>query len=142
MRHQLDNSSKTLTVKLVFELLTCLTGIYLFKVNNGNTRTVCEISLKLIIKTLERRVHILFWCFRFWLWLSKCRLKIIQMQSLLPVLRNSWSKIFRIIHKKTLPMESFLSKISCKKTSAFSLNTFVLIIKHLIEIHKFLGFWN
>ena len=28
-------------------------GIYLFKVNNGNTRTICEICLKLTIKTLD-----------------------------------------------------------------------------------------
>ena len=30
-------------------------GIYLLKVNNGNTRTRCEICLKLIIKIPERR---------------------------------------------------------------------------------------
>ena len=28
-------------------------GIYLFKVNKGNTRTMCEICLKLIIKKPE-----------------------------------------------------------------------------------------
>ena len=30
-------------------------SIYLFKVNNGNTRTMCEICTKLTIKTPERR---------------------------------------------------------------------------------------
>ena len=30
-------------------------GIYLFKVNNRNTRTRCEICSKLTIKTPERR---------------------------------------------------------------------------------------
>ena len=30
-------------------------GTYLLKVNNGNTRTICEICLKLTIKTPERR---------------------------------------------------------------------------------------
>ena len=30
-------------------------GIYMFKVNNRNTRTRCEICLKLTIKTPERR---------------------------------------------------------------------------------------
>ena len=30
-------------------------GIYLFKVNNFNTRTMCEIFSKLTINTLERR---------------------------------------------------------------------------------------
>ena len=29
--------------------------IYLFEVNNGNTRTICEICSKLTIKTSERR---------------------------------------------------------------------------------------
>ena len=33
----------------------CLVGIYMFKVNNRNTRTRCEISSKLTGKTLERR---------------------------------------------------------------------------------------
>ena len=29
-------------------------GIYLFKINNGNTRTMCEICSKLTIKTTEQ----------------------------------------------------------------------------------------
>ena len=29
-------------------------GIYMFKVNNGSTRTICEICSKLAIKTPER----------------------------------------------------------------------------------------
>ena len=33
-------------------------GIYMFKVNNRNTRTRCEICSKLTIKTPERS----FWC--------------------------------------------------------------------------------
>ena len=32
-----------------------LAGIYLFKVNNVNTRTMCEICSKLAIKTPEQR---------------------------------------------------------------------------------------
>ena len=31
------------------------TGIYLFEINNGNTRTMCESCSKLTIKTPERR---------------------------------------------------------------------------------------
>ena len=60
-------------------------GIYLLKVNNGNTKTMCEICSKLIIKTPEQRrwrhslvfiininiFHTLF-CFLCWLWKSKC----------------------------------------------------------------------
>ena len=30
-------------------------GIYLFKVNSGNARTICEIRSNLILKTPERR---------------------------------------------------------------------------------------
>ena len=30
-------------------------SIYLFKVNNGNTKTMCKIASKLTIKALERR---------------------------------------------------------------------------------------
>ena len=52
-------------------------GIYLFKVNIGNTRTMCEIYSKLTIKMSERRqlvslpftlirFHALSWCFHCW----------------------------------------------------------------------------
>ena len=34
-------------------------GIYLFKVNNENIKTMCEICSKFKIKTLERRRHLL-----------------------------------------------------------------------------------
>ena len=34
-----------------------LVGIYLFKVNNGNTRTICEICLKLTKKNPEPRTQ-------------------------------------------------------------------------------------
>ena len=35
--------------------ITFLAGYYMFKVNNRNNRTKCEISSKLTIKTPERR---------------------------------------------------------------------------------------
>ena len=77
------------------------TSIYLFKVNNGNTRILCEISSKVnnkkktefkvnnkdnrktfkdvvrvsLLLTLNR-FYTLLWCFHCcWLWTSKCRLK-------------------------------------------------------------------
>ena len=61
-------------------------GIYLLKVCNGNTRSMCEICSKLTIKTPERRFqvfllltlnlyHILFWCFHSSLWTRKYRLR-------------------------------------------------------------------
>ena len=40
---------------LYFELSLKPAGNYMFKVNNRNTRTRCEIFLKLSIKTPERR---------------------------------------------------------------------------------------
>ena len=53
-------------------------GIYLFKVNNGKVRTMCEISSKLTLKTGANDVALalltLFWFFHCWLWASKCRL--------------------------------------------------------------------
>ena len=46
----------------VFELFTkSPAGNYMFKVNNRNTRTRCEICSKLAIKTPERRLAS-FWC--------------------------------------------------------------------------------
>ena len=58
-----------------------LTFIYLFKVNNGNTRTMCEVYSKLITKRPERNLlstlnkfHTLFWCFNSWFWTIECRL--------------------------------------------------------------------
>ena len=38
-----------------FCLFTVSNDIYLFKVNNGNTRIICKICSKLILKILERR---------------------------------------------------------------------------------------
>ena len=35
-------------------VMVILPGIYLFKVNNGNTKTMCKISSNLTMKTLER----------------------------------------------------------------------------------------
>ena len=75
--------------------------IYLFKVNNGNNRTICDICLKLTIKTSKRlqlrwstlfhkicrpdvmvsllitfnRFYTLSWYFYCWLWTSKYRLR-------------------------------------------------------------------
>ena len=63
-------------------------SICLSKVNDGNTRTTCEISSKLTTKTPEQchwsrfdvfistfnRFQTLFWCFHCWLWTSKYRL--------------------------------------------------------------------
>ena len=43
-------------------------GIYMFKVNNRNTRTRCERCTKLIIKTPERRHWRLYCCGLFSLW--------------------------------------------------------------------------
>ena len=42
-------------IELFVRYLDIPAGIYLLKVNNGNTRTRCEICSKLTIKTPERR---------------------------------------------------------------------------------------
>ena len=46
-------------------------NIYLYKVNNRNTRKRCEICSKLTIET-PHLFHIFFQCFYYWLWTSKC----------------------------------------------------------------------
>ena len=74
--------------KIVTETIPA--GIYLFKMNNGNIRTMCEICSDFTKMTPERRqwrrsgvllltlnrFHILFWCFYCWLWTSKYRLRL------------------------------------------------------------------
>ena len=58
-----------------------LAVIYLFKVINGNTRVMREICSKLTIRATEWRpsaVFIVNWCFLFWLWTGKYRLKLLQ----------------------------------------------------------------
>ena len=66
-----------------------LTGIYLFKINNGNTTAMCETCSKLTVKILERdvidvvlvfllltlnRFYKLLSRFQYWLWTSNCLL--------------------------------------------------------------------
>ena len=67
-----------------------LAGIYLFKLNDGNTIAMCEICSKLTINTPKRhqwhcpgvfivnlnRFHTLLWCFYYWLWSGKCQLDL------------------------------------------------------------------
>ena len=43
-------------------------GIYLFNVNNGNTKTMCEICSNLTIKTPERPSMTSLWCLYYQLW--------------------------------------------------------------------------
>ena len=47
-------SQKVFCYSLGETFLTFPAGIYLFEVNNGNTRTMCEICSKLTIKTPEQ----------------------------------------------------------------------------------------
>ena len=67
-------------------------GIFLFKVNNGNTSTMCKICSKLTIKKQNNFINVvlvsslltlnrfqtLFWWFQCWLWTSKHRLGTLQ----------------------------------------------------------------
>ena len=71
-RHEIVKNQLSLTIKLKIKynyakhicrvgFVSCslviasyiLAAIHLFKINNGNTRTMCEICSKLIIKTLQ-----------------------------------------------------------------------------------------
>ena len=66
---------------------TFLAGFYLFKVNNRNNRTMCEICSKVTIRhhnivndfilvsllLILNIIHTLLWCFYCSLWTSKCR---------------------------------------------------------------------
>ena len=47
--------SQTFMMERFFKIVNSAAGIYLLKNNNRNTRTRCEISSKLTIKTPERR---------------------------------------------------------------------------------------
>ena len=76
--------------KFVLKNIIYPTGIFLFKVNYGNTRAMCEICLKLTTKKSKWRqwgrsgvflinfeqivVSLLFCFFHCWLWASKCQL--------------------------------------------------------------------
>ena len=53
--HMKNNSQWRTGNKQFFEVGPKPAGIYLFKVNNRNTRTRCEICSKLTINTPERR---------------------------------------------------------------------------------------
>ena len=52
-------------------------GTYLFKANNGNTRTMREICSNLVSLLLTlNRFHTFFWCFYCWTWTSNCLLSM------------------------------------------------------------------
>ena len=54
--HALPNSAPLIKAERRSQTLYFPAGIYLFKVNNRNTRTRCEICSKLTIETLEQGV--------------------------------------------------------------------------------------
>ena len=60
-------------------------NIYLFEVNNRNTRKRCGICSKLTIKTPERR-H--------WLWTSNCGITVNDVTSFLPAVPQSKNAIY------------------------------------------------
>ena len=88
------NLNKTKEEKMFKTLMTSLfildacPAIYLFKVNNGKTRTMSGICSKVSRKTQEQRpdkvlvsllltlngFYALIWYFHCWIWTSKCRL--------------------------------------------------------------------
>ena len=88
MSYKVFFSSSQIVVSFLENQSKQLLNIYLFKVNNRNTRERCEIYSELTIKTLERRlwgyvVSLLltlllnlfltfFKCFYCWRWTGKC----------------------------------------------------------------------
>ena len=68
--HFLVNSNSSYVTKATTLLDLYPAGIYLFKVNNGNTKTMCEIFLVTLLLTLNR-FHTLIWYLYGWLWTSK-----------------------------------------------------------------------
>ena len=70
----------------IYQILSIPAGIFLFKVNNGNARTMCENLLKVDNKNAGtmplvsfwltlNRFHTLFCCFHRWIWTRKCQLE-------------------------------------------------------------------
>ena len=75
---QKETSCTFLTIKFAYTNIPA--GIYLFKVNNRNTRARCEICSKLTIKTPERGV------FR---WSVSCRNNVSKMKNYLKLITYS-----------------------------------------------------
>ena len=82
-------------------------GIYLFKINNGNTRAMCEICSKLTINTPERRQWLLnlnrfytmLCCFHCWQWTSKYLLGNVDMFTGLHFDKLGWFTAFNLAIK-------------------------------------------
>ena len=92
-------------------------GNYMFKVNNRNTRTRCEVCSKLTIKTLERRqallltlntLHILFLCFCCSLWTC-----------------NYWLGRFILLKLSRVVPESLAEDVKYAHAYLFLLNYFI-----------------
>ena len=97
--------------------------IYLFKVNNRNTRKIYEICSKLTINTLEQRhwqrsgvllstlnrFHTLFWCFHWWLRTSKCRLGVYKSSSPVVFLKKLFWQISQDTFQEPWTLYTILS---------------------------------
>ena len=113
-RHQ--GVSKEISGMKWVNLLAGITLFKLFKVNNGNTKTVCKICSKLTIKKRERpynavmlflwltlnKFHLMFCCFHCWLWTNNCHLgcsndcKILETTVIKGNICMKWRDVFRI----------------------------------------------
>ena len=87
--------------------VTLPVSIYLYKVNNENTRTMREICSILTIKIPERhhwpnlnRFHTLFWCFHCWLWTASCVGTRNIHKSCSPAFVTTWNRYFLIGNRK------------------------------------------
>ena len=82
----------------------------LFRVNNKDTRTMSiDVVLMFSLLTLNR-FHTLIWCFRCWLWTSKCRLGRRKMTTALDNVFSwlfVWLRYFKCISIMILLMNSW-----------------------------------
>ena len=95
-------------------------GSYLFKINNGNTRTMCEICLTLTINTSELRpLNRLHWCFHYWLWTSKCWLVMEIFLSVYVMLCAIWYHLYNLKNKESPGRSVNSSKVGVFRKQLF-----------------------
>ena len=89
-------------------------SLYLFQINNGNTRTMCEICSNLTIMTPEQ-CHALLWCFHGWILKFKFSLLVetILETAFLMRARKYFQELLTVMRKVTLnPLHNSLSSFT------------------------------
>ena len=110
-------------------------NIYLFKVNNGSTRTMCEVCSKVTTKTpvsllkILKRFHTLLSCFHCWLWISNCLLEKLNFRQHCFFRSSIWEKypsqITKFIFNKSIIVLFFCNGMAySKEIFQFCINLF------------------